>query len=445
MFLADADAEAEVETHSKRDVAREHIDSYLRDHSLHSEQSQIINDPLDDVIDWLGYADLGEVLAGDADAFSACSDGGTMAALPPASLRTPWSKQLGLCDRDRAGDKDPRTLTSVEPEEKEWDARQQQTGATGRLVMYDKWDHPREDVLLRGGSGKRVVVLAVTECGRAQQAGVKAGDILVSIDGKKDFRNKSADAIHEGLRSPVTLVFMGFVGKLQAEVRLNYKQKICGLSSHHQVVVGTSASPVKVAEEVIFQPGSATLFLATMPNAMANTARSASSTDTGGAGSEEDASIAEEYGGASPSSGSAARCAAVPGADELSAVYELRGYEARSLVSRALSRAHSTIPSSRTLVHSELEAPHAAKAQLPPKSRDTPATSGFSKPRPCNPDTRVPMPTKPVHFFSLARGAAGDTAIPDPGSSAGNAGGAMKGRGFPYCDSEQCWAFNAVS
>lgn len=109
------------------------------------------------------------------------------------------------------------------------------------------------------------MVTAVTEGGKAAQAGVKAGDVLVSIDGKKGFNDQSADTVHASLSAPVMLVFMGFVGKLQAEVRLNYKQKVCGLSSQHQVIVGRPESPVQVVDEVVFQPATATLFLATVP------------------------------------------------------------------------------------------------------------------------------------------------------------------------------------
>ena len=51
------------------------------------------------------------------------------------------------------------------------------------------------------------------------EAGVKAGDRLVSINGKKDFCGGSSDAVREMLVPPLMLVFTGFVGKLHAEVR----------------------------------------------------------------------------------------------------------------------------------------------------------------------------------------------------------------------------------
>eukprot|EP00930_Biecheleria_cincta_P031158 TRINITY_DN2161_c0_g1_i1.p1 TRINITY_DN2161_c0_g1~~TRINITY_DN2161_c0_g1_i1.p1 ORF type:complete len:343 (+),score=85.21 TRINITY_DN2161_c0_g1_i1:456-1484(+) len=106
------------------------------------------------------------------------------------------------------------------------------------------------------------MVAAVKRSGKAEQAGVKSGDVLVSIDGKKDFAGLSAEEVHRRLRAPVTLVFMGFVGKLQAEVRLNYKQRPCGLASKDQVAVGRPDAPLQVVDEVVFQPTTAPLFLA---------------------------------------------------------------------------------------------------------------------------------------------------------------------------------------
>merc|ERR1712032_1543789 len=150
----------------------------------------------------------------------------------------------------------------LDPEESEWIARQQQTGAAGRLVVYEEGERPKKDFMLRGGT-RRIMVASVTDGGKASQAGEKPGDVLVSIDGRKDFSDQSADQVHANLRSPVLLVFMGFVGKLQAEVRLNYKQKICGLSSQHPVLVGRGDAPMHVMDEVVFQLGSAALLLTT--------------------------------------------------------------------------------------------------------------------------------------------------------------------------------------
>jgi len=154
-------------------------------------------------------------------------------------------------------------MASDNEEEEEWAIRQKQTGAAGRIVSYDKGEEPREDLMFRGGNGRRVVVTAVRDSGRAAQAGIKAGDVLASIDGKKDFALLPADVIHKAMTSPVVLVFMGFVGKLQAEVRLNHKTKTCGLSASHQVIMSRPDAPVQVVDEVVFQPSGAGLILTT--------------------------------------------------------------------------------------------------------------------------------------------------------------------------------------
>mmetsp|Transcript_79067 Transcript_79067/g.206234 ORF Transcript_79067/g.206234 Transcript_79067/m.206234 type:complete len:574 (+) Transcript_79067:127-1848(+) len=150
----------------------------------------------------------------------------------------------------------------LDPEEEEWDTRQQQTGAAGRLVVYDVGDRPREDLTLRGGGAHhRIMVAAVTDGGKAAAAGVKAGDVLVSINGFKEFKGQSADAVHVTLRAPLTLVFLGFVGKLQAEVRLTNADHVCGISYRREVLRGSFEAPVQVCEESIFNAGLASLFL----------------------------------------------------------------------------------------------------------------------------------------------------------------------------------------
>jgi len=148
--------------------------------------------------------------------------------------------------------------------DEEWDARQKRTGATGRLVVYEPGDCPADEFLLRGSSGGRVVVERVFEGGKAQCAGVKVGDVLVSINGKKDFLHESANAVHLRLVPPVTLVFMGFVGDLYAEVQLSSaRSNTCGLASLDQVIRGHHDSTVQFIDEVVFQPTTAGLFLTT--------------------------------------------------------------------------------------------------------------------------------------------------------------------------------------
>lgn len=372
-------------------------------------------DPLNDVMDWLGKADLRDEDLDDPTTLqprglSGSSSTPILPQAPPLPLggKNAWSSSSLAISRDGSpggmpqfrGGASRATASAycglrdvegrlqppqVEPEDEEWDARQQQTGAAGRLVIYEAGERPREDILLRGGGSRRIMVASVTEGGKAAQAGVKAGDVLVSLDGTKEFKGQSADAVHAGLRAPVMLVFMGFVGKLHAEVRLNYKQKICGLSSQHQVIYGRPESPVQVVDEVVFQPSNATLFLATMPSSSASRTsprtwsslpagcREAAVTPRSGfaggdngisCGEDEDEEDCIDIDKLTSAVAEAADCIDIdsltsavaealreghhaladalppplPQPQELAAVYELRGPEARKIVSRALSR-----------------------------------------------------------------------------------------------------------
>lgn len=330
-------------------------------------------DPLHDVIDWISSADLGEDEVGVAAA-STIADlprrsspnkfpavGKDIGGSPASSTNLLEPSPPGFLQPSRSSSSycgnSAESLPQVEPEQAEWDARQQQTGAAGRMVTYEDGDNPTEDLLLRGASWQRKVVASVMAGGKAYQAGVKAGDVLVSIDGKKDFQSKSADSIHGILEAPVVLVFMGFVGKLEAEVRLNYKQKVCGLSSQQQVIFGRPDAPVQVMDEVVFQPGSATLFLATRtgsgsgrnptlsPTVLSRSSGSRAGSFAGDAGAryeEEDEEEEEDCIDIDTLTSAVTQALrqekATADAQELSAVYELRGHEARKILSRALSR-----------------------------------------------------------------------------------------------------------
>eukprot|EP00405_Crypthecodinium_cohnii_P042986 CAMPEP_0206565874 /NCGR_PEP_ID=MMETSP0325_2-20121206/24341_1 /ASSEMBLY_ACC=CAM_ASM_000347 /TAXON_ID=2866 /ORGANISM="Crypthecodinium cohnii, Strain Seligo" /LENGTH=537 /DNA_ID=CAMNT_0054068833 /DNA_START=3 /DNA_END=1616 /DNA_ORIENTATION=+ len=150
----------------------------------------------------------------------------------------------------------------MDDEEEEWNMRQRKSGTVGRLVVYNSGERPREDVVLRGGGGRQhIVVAGVREGGQAARAGVRAGDRLVSIDGRKDFQGLSADAVRDSLRSPTLLVFLGFVGKLQAEVRLTNSDHLCGISVKREVCRGSADAPVQVCEQTTFNAGLASLFL----------------------------------------------------------------------------------------------------------------------------------------------------------------------------------------
>lgn len=154
-------------------------------------------------------------------------------------------------------------------EEEEWLARQRLTGAIGRLVRYNEAETtPKDDILgLRCTLRGRIMVTAVRENGIAAKAGVVAGDELVSIDGRKEFAGHPAHVVHASLRAPVTLVFLGFVGKLQAEVRVKRPpEPKCGLAPGTDVVVGgleKQPQPVKLCDAVVFQQGESPSLLIT--------------------------------------------------------------------------------------------------------------------------------------------------------------------------------------
>jgi len=270
---------------------RDQDDSWERDTMSISQRCRGPRDPLGEVIDWLDHAELTDEII-EASSLGNCDGGqpgvhnlfrddsssssqwggaqpmpvskeGRIPEYKPPPARQRGRAAGGCCWPERHSR--ARNLSPMDDEDEEWETRQKQTGAAGRLVVYDQGDHPRDDVLLRGGCGRRLMVTAVTEGGKAAKAGVKAGDILVSINGKKGFGDKSADEIHASLLAPVILVFMGFVGKLQAEVRLNYSEKICGMSTQQQVISGRPDTTVHVLEEVVFQPSAALFLTTTVP------------------------------------------------------------------------------------------------------------------------------------------------------------------------------------
>merc|ERR1712136_469934 len=85
--------------------------------------------------------------------------------------------------------------------------------------------------------------------GKAYRAGVKAGDVLVSIGGCREFASQSADAVQASLIAPVVLVFVGFI----AEVQLKYRETTYGFSSHAVAPRGMEDS-IAVVDEVCFKP-----------------------------------------------------------------------------------------------------------------------------------------------------------------------------------------------
>lgn len=166
------------------------------------------------------------------------------------------------------------TIREVEGhnEEEEWVARQRLTGAICRLVRYcDNSITPKDDILnLRSTRRGRIMVTAVREKGIAAKAGVVAGDELVSIDGRKDFVGHPARVVHASLRAPVTLVFLGFVGKLQAEVRVKRPpEPKLGLALGNDVISHENRKepqPVRLCDAVVFRQGDNPSLLITAGN-----------------------------------------------------------------------------------------------------------------------------------------------------------------------------------
>jgi len=97
---------------------------------------------------------------------------------------------------------------------------------------------------------------------------VKTGDTLVSINGRKDFVALRAEEVLRRICGPVTLVFLGFIGKWHAELRLsNQENCFCGLDSKVPIAMGRPDAPLQVIEEVVFKPSAAPLLLAVQPPA----------------------------------------------------------------------------------------------------------------------------------------------------------------------------------
>eukprot|EP00929_Paragymnodinium_shiwhaense_P090272 TRINITY_DN50424_c0_g1_i1.p1 TRINITY_DN50424_c0_g1~~TRINITY_DN50424_c0_g1_i1.p1 ORF type:complete len:992 (-),score=226.92 TRINITY_DN50424_c0_g1_i1:206-3181(-) len=159
---------------------------------------------------------------------------------------------------------DPRWKAAPEGYDEEmWHARQKVTGASARMVHYGAHEFAtlEDDFSLQGGGRERwITVNYVKREGKAQAAGVRVGDVLVSIDGSKAFQGHTSDVIIRSLRPPVTLVFMGFVGKAQAEVRIAEEPNgTTLLSARHRLEfsgLGPSGAVVesKVVQEVVFTP-----------------------------------------------------------------------------------------------------------------------------------------------------------------------------------------------
>mmetsp|Transcript_46884 Transcript_46884/g.118790 ORF Transcript_46884/g.118790 Transcript_46884/m.118790 type:complete len:435 (+) Transcript_46884:1-1305(+) len=136
---------------------------------------------------------------------------------------------------------------SPEPNEDSdpWEERRQRTGASARLVRYQPGDQPRRDVSFSGGDGKRIQVAWMRAQGRTHLAGVKLGDTLASIDGWRVPKEEDAESVYNRVNAPCILVFLGFVGKMNAEVRLTTQLPKLGLSLREHLF--KDVSPLAVA------------------------------------------------------------------------------------------------------------------------------------------------------------------------------------------------------
>jgi len=260
--------------------------------------SETVSDPLGHVLDWLGASDVAtshlsassrRLGSSPDDDFDVGQEGNTDARelfggdIPDESMTRPQHPrfrkpkqatrhldEVAPCPQLSSlllHGKDESELTGSpqNDEEKEWRYRQSRTGSVGRLVVYAGDDDPRTDLLLRGGHGHPFVVTSMADGGPALMSGVKAGDRLVSINGQREVMGLTQEMLQEFLRPPVMLVFLGFVGKLHAEVRLSPPQtcqhRLCGMPLRYDVAKGSTNAPLHVYEETIFDAGLASLFL----------------------------------------------------------------------------------------------------------------------------------------------------------------------------------------
>mmetsp|Transcript_26691 Transcript_26691/g.48940 ORF Transcript_26691/g.48940 Transcript_26691/m.48940 type:complete len:444 (+) Transcript_26691:45-1376(+) len=158
--------------------------------------------------------------------------------------------------------------------DQEWFERMRITGAVGRLVQYPDGRYAAYDVkgLVRTPAG-HLLVTQVSPIGPANQHGVKAGDRLVSINGQKPSPFAQADEVLRTLSGPTSLVFLGFIGTIGAEVLIDTEDHCnCGLPQSADLVrwddAADKAGPtphIEVHDEYIFHPGAATLMLEAHP------------------------------------------------------------------------------------------------------------------------------------------------------------------------------------
>mmetsp|Transcript_50133 Transcript_50133/g.119332 ORF Transcript_50133/g.119332 Transcript_50133/m.119332 type:complete len:423 (-) Transcript_50133:351-1619(-) len=218
-------------------------------------------------------------------------------------------------------------------DEEMWQARKNVTGAVGRLVYYEKGQRPADDILgLARTPGGHVMVTAVRSAGPAAQAGVTTGHKLVSIDGQKTFLGIPTDDILRGLVGPVSLVFLGFVGKILAEVQVDQPgAPSCGLPEVTDI--GLSMVPknetIELLDATMFQRHDASLLLSTGERdgiaARESTSRSRAPAENDGDDADQEEQLEEED-------------------IDAELVFELQRKDARYLLRNALTASAATTP-----------------------------------------------------------------------------------------------------
>jgi len=145
-------------------------------------------------------------------------------------------------------------------EEENWELHRQMTGLVAKLVVFDSSDRLMADFQLRPGLRKSgAVVLNVLPGGLCDRAGVRAGDRLVSVNGRQDqnFKNLRVEEV------PTKLIFMGTSGKITTEVRLISGNTSSNVSFNmlSDKVWGGAKTKYLFQEERVFVPSVASLAL----------------------------------------------------------------------------------------------------------------------------------------------------------------------------------------
>eukprot|EP00403_Amphidinium_massartii_P018077 CAMPEP_0178425668 /NCGR_PEP_ID=MMETSP0689_2-20121128/28840_1 /TAXON_ID=160604 /ORGANISM="Amphidinium massartii, Strain CS-259" /LENGTH=517 /DNA_ID=CAMNT_0020047335 /DNA_START=108 /DNA_END=1658 /DNA_ORIENTATION=+ len=177
----------------------------------------------------------------------------------------PRGQQVGL-RRARSIPRASEEILKALKEEQMWLARKELTGAVARMVCYAQGEKPSEDILsLQRTPNGHLMVMALSPDGPASMAGIVRGDKLVSINGRKTLLQQALSRQSEdkedvtliGLRGPVTLIFLGFVGKIQAEVQVAQPDApSCGLPESADVagvVPLAPAASVHQHDTVVFR------------------------------------------------------------------------------------------------------------------------------------------------------------------------------------------------